>query len=196
MIDRSKLLRNLKGGVFSASLIAAFCYVIYVINFYPIRLLCEIRINEVRLYVHQLQKEAQHSAADVITKAEVAAHKELIREKERWLPELIKASRQGFKEFLTAYWQYKTSYSQAKKRYNKILREAEQEAAGIKKEAEQVNYNLLKQVKEDFNALALIFKSPDNKMPVRGYLYDPETGEIIPCADLLKLKSETRLKEK
>jgi hypothetical protein len=53
---------------------------------------------------------------------------------------------------------------------------------------------MMQQIKEDFNVLSLLFKSKSHRRPVKGYLYDPETGELIPRTDLLKIKNEPEQK--
>ena len=144
-----------------------------------------------RFQASQFQYEADQKARDIMFKTELAARRELLQEKNKWLSALTEASKKSFSDFFKTYLEYKTYYGQVRDKCDKDRARARKEAAKIRQEARDVSRKMVGEVKDDFNIISLVFKGRSSRK-VKGYLYDPDKGELVPRTDLLKLKEKDR----
>jgi hypothetical protein len=180
MYNGVRVIKNLIKFLVILGILVMLFYIIFTLSFYELHLQCKLAMKDIYFKAKQITFEANQKAEKLLMEKKAEAYCMFIYTLEKEIPHLRKAKKKGFKNYIKAYLKYRRTFKNAKKQYRNKIIEAKREALKIKKEAKREIKKLVKEAKKNLDPLNLLIKNILNKKTIKGYLYNPKKGKIIP----------------
>jgi len=179
MPGRKKWFREIINGLLLAAIAVFAIYVYWVVSFSDMHLLFKLKTANVRVQAQQLVASAKLQEKAVVAAEKKTAWCDFMVEEERWISYLAAARQKGFKEQVLAYWQYCLDDIKLRSVYNRRIQKARLNAGNIRRQQEIYAKSLVRGMEKENNAFTFLFMDKGARRDVKGYLYDPDNGEVI-----------------
>lgn len=187
-----RIYKEIAGGAFIAVGIIAMVYFVFNLYFHELFLQYKLTLANAYLQTRQIMDNTDYQLESMLIKEQVQGQGVLSEIRVRWAKRLNIAKKSGLKEFITTYFSFVREYNEAKDLYDKKIWKAERQAKQIREATRKEIKELIRKTKNNANPIFLLLFGKAKKEAVKGYLYDPNKGEISPVSNSLRIKDEKK----